>query len=90
LQSNAHDTEGRSDAAASRGNSVIRDLEGAMAADVMGDVALRDGLVVMEHSGCGEVVVRLGFRRMSVARQRCVDPSNFDQERVMVLSGMRL
>jgi hypothetical protein len=35
LQSNAHDACGSSDAAASSGRSNVRDLEGAMAEDVM-------------------------------------------------------
>jgi hypothetical protein len=40
LQSNAHDADRKNDATASRGNSVVCDLEGAMAVDVMRDVGL--------------------------------------------------
>jgi len=48
LQSNAQEAEGRSDATARVERSVIRDLEGAMAADVMGGTGRGDGEVRFE------------------------------------------
>lgn len=43
LQSKAHDESGRSDEAASKGNSEARDREGAMAMDVMNDAQRKKG-----------------------------------------------
>jgi hypothetical protein len=54
LQSNAHDADGSKDATARRGNSVDRDLEGAIATGVMKGECLRDSNVQVERDGCGE------------------------------------
>jgi hypothetical protein len=53
LQSNAHDAEGKNDAAASRGSSVVCDLEGAMAVNVIRGEGLCGSNVRVERDGCG-------------------------------------
>ena len=51
MQSNAHDVDEKSDAAARRGSSVVLDLEGAMARVLMAGDGRGDGYVIRAETG---------------------------------------